>query len=707
MEHIHNRAFSSRRRLTIQTLLVLFAGLLSQHLAAQTVSVWLTKGNQTQLLQQQGNLNFGNNGSYATTISVNEGTTYQTMDGFGASMTGSSAFVINSMTSTSKNNLLNDLFSSSGIRLTFIRHTIGASDFSRWSYTYNDMPSGQTDPNLNNFNLGADWDHIIPMIQQARNRNGQIKIMGSPWSAPAWMKENGSLNGGWLNVGWYNAYANYLVKYVQAYQAAGIPIYAITLQNEPLHETGGYPSMRMDPANQANFVKNDLGPAFSNAGLSTKLICYDHNWDQPNYPISVLNDAAARGYLAGSAFHGYSSTSGISNMTSVRNAYPDKGIWFTEISGGDWDTNFGSNLRWHTSNTVIANIRNWSKSVLLWNLALNTSHGPTNGGCSDCRGVVTVNGNNYAREVEYYILGHVSKFVDPGAVRIGSNTFSGGIENVAFKNPDGSKVLLALNNGSSSNTFKVQWGGQSFVYTLASGDVATFRWTGSGGGSGAPVGQTIWLRGSNNQYVSSENGQSAMMCNRPSVQGWEQFAVVDAGGGKIALRGSNNQYVSSENGQSGMICNRPAIGGWEAFDWVENSNGTISLRGNNSQYVSSEDGQSAMMCNRPAIGGWEQFTWGTGGGARMAEEDAGAIQAQVFRIYPNPVTGREFSIDLSGFEAVSLNLSISDLSGRTILEQPVNSGRTRVELPREMSAGMYLISISGDGQELSQKLVVE
>jgi glucosylceramidase len=558
----------------------------SAKFAGETVNVWVTTGDRSKLLQPQAAVSFAADaGTNSVTVTVNENTTYQSMDGFGAALTGSSAYVINQkMNATQRDNLLNDLFTAGGIRLSFVRHTIGASDFSTSSYTYDDVPAGQTDPGLANFSIAKDKVDVVPMLKLARGKNPALKVLGSPWSAPAWMKENGSLNGGWLNVAHYKAYAAYLARYIQAYQAEGVPIYAITVQNEPLHETSSYPSMRMDPANQASFLKNDLKPAFDAAGITgTRIIVYDHNWDRPDYPNSVFSDAAARAIAAGSAFHGYGGS--VDQQSTTHNAYPDKDIWFTEISGGGWATDFGGNLRWNFSNIVIGTTRHWAKSVLLWNVALDQNAGPTNGGCSNCRGVVTVNNATgaYTREVEYYVLGHASKFVDPGAVRIASNTFSGGIENVAFKNPDGTKVLIALNNGSSSSTFKVKWGGQAFSYTLPAGAVATFKWAGTQSGGAArppPVGQTIWLKGFNNAYVSGENGTGPMWCNRPTVQAWEQFTVEDAGAGKVALK-SMGKYVSSENGAAPMTCSglRAAIG--KSFDWVVNADGTIALRGNN------------------------------------------------------------------------------------------------------------------------------
>ncbi|MDB5148736.1 MAG: glucan endo,6-beta-glucosidase, partial [Mucilaginibacter sp.] len=272
-------------------------------------------------------------------------------------------------------------------------------------------------------------------------------------------------------------------------------------------------------------------------------------------------------------------------------------------------SNFGGDLSWHVNTLIIGATRNWSRNVLEWNLAADPNNNPhTAGGCSTCLGGITVSGTSITRNVGYYIIGHASKFVRPGAVRISSN-LSGSIQNVAFKNSDGSKVLIALNSGSSSSSFKVKWGAESFTYTLAAGAVATFKWTGtqsSGTPTGAPIGSVITLKGFNNQYVSSENGTQAMNCNRPTTSAWEQFTVVDAGAGKIALR-SMNKYVSSENGTQAITCNRATFGDWEKFDWVPTTDGKVTIRGNNGKFISSENGTQAMTCTRATASGWEAF----------------------------------------------------------------------------------------------------
>lgn len=575
--------------------------------ANEVVNAWVTTSDQSKLLQAQASFNFAADaGTNATTVTVDENTTYQGIDGFGFTLTGGSAGLLNGL-GGNQAAVLSELFGTANgqIGISYLRISIGASDLSSSDFTYNQVAG---DVNMNNFSISQENQDMLPILKKIIAINPSIKIIATPWTAPTWMKVNTTGNngytGGSLNTAYYDAYARYFVKYLQAMQAQGITIDAITPQNEPLNPYNN-PSMVMQATEQANFIKNNLGPQIRAAGFATKIIAYDHNADVPSYATTVLGDAGANPYVDGSAFHLYAGD--ISALTTVHNAYPNKNVYFTEQWVGA-PSNFGGDLSWHINTLIIGATRNWSRNVLEWNLAADPNNNPhTAGGCSTCLGGITVSGTSITRNVGYYIIGHAARFVRPGAVRISSN-LSGSIQNVAFKNSDGSKVLIALNNGSSAVSFKVKWGAESFTYSLAAGAVATFKWSGtqSNGSSGAPIGSVITLKGINNQYVSSENGTAAMNCNRPTASAWEQFTVVDAGAGKIALQGMG-KYVSSENGTQAITCNRTTIGDWEKFDWVVNADGKISLKGNNSKYVSSENGTQPMTCNRATISGWEAF----------------------------------------------------------------------------------------------------
>lgn len=501
--------------------------------AAEPVQAWVTEGNKSKLLSAEAGLAFGADGAAVNpTIEVDEHTAYQSIDGFGGALTDSSAWLIqNKLDAATRNELMNKLFGrASGIGISYIRLPMGSTDFALSNYTYDDVAEGTTDENLDQFSIEHDKAYIIPTIKQALAINPDLKIMATPWSAPAWMKTSGSLIKGKLKPEYYSVYAQYFVKFIQAYQAEGIAIDAITLQNEPHFEPTGYPGMRMDSADAAAFVKV-LGPAFQAAGITAKIIVWDHNWDEPNYPIEVLNDPQAKPYITGSAFHGYAGS--VDSQAGVHDLHPDKDIYFTESSGGEFANVFGDNVAWDVQNLIIGATRNWAKTSLKWNLVLDENHGPTNGGCSDCRGFVTVDSQtgSYKLNEEYYAFGHASQFVLPGAVRIKSNTFgASSIESAAYRNPDGSKVLIALNSSKQSQLFKVRWGTQSFTYTLSAGSVATFVWNGTQ---------------DNASYVTPYSKIEAE--DYTAMNGVQLAVTSDKGGGQKASTGSEGGYIAFDN----------------------------------------------------------------------------------------------------------------------------------------------------------------
>lgn len=451
---------------------------------ALAVDVWLTKGDKSQLLAQQTDLLLQpGSGSGGYRIGVDAGSTYQTIEGFGAALTDSSAWLMqNRMSGADRTALMKLLFSpDTGAGFSYVRVPMGASDYvASGYYTYNDLPAGQTDGTQSHFSIAHDQAYIVPQLLEAKSFNRDLKIMGTPWSPPAWMKTNGSLYGGHLDPQWYGSYAVYLKKFVDAYTAAGLPVEAISIQNEPEHSSLSYPTMLMSSAQQTDFIKNNLGPLLAAAGIDTKVMVYDHNWDDPGYPIDVLDDPQAKAYVAGSAFHGYAGD--VSAQSTVHDAHPDKAIYTTEITGTFTYDNFSDNLVWGLHNIIIGGTRNWSQAAMYWNLALDENGGPKLGGGSDCRGVMTVDSGSgqVTPNEEFYTIAHASKFVQPGAVRIDSDFFSGTLETVAFENPDGSKVLMALNPGNPTRSFRVVEGGEHFAYSLPGKSVATFVWQAEG-----------------------------------------------------------------------------------------------------------------------------------------------------------------------------------------------------------------------------------
>lgn len=438
------------------------------------VDFYLTTGNQAALLQKQNvSLNFGTSSNSNLNIIIDTTQIYQTIDGFGFCLTDASASLISGLSTAAQNDLLKELFGfdSNSINISYLRISIGASDLSTSVYSYDDLPSGQTDTALQNFSLRKDLSNVVPLLKQILAINPNIKIVATPWSAPVWMKSNNSSIGGSLLPQYYSVYANYFVKYIQAMKAEGITIDAITPQNEPLNPYNN-PSMTMSAMEETNFIKTNLGPAFKAAGITTKIIAYDHNCDNTNYPLTVLGDAAANPFTDGSAFHLYAGD--INALSSVHNAYPNKNIYFTEqytASNGD----FGGDLKWHLKNVIIGSMRNWSRNALEWNLASDPAYSlHTPGGCTSCKGAITVT-TTVSRNVSYYIVAHASKFVPPGSYRVGSNT-AGSLNNVAFKRPDGKKVLLVENDGATAQTFNINFNGKWVSATLEAGAVGTFVW---------------------------------------------------------------------------------------------------------------------------------------------------------------------------------------------------------------------------------------
>jgi glucosylceramidase len=504
--------------------------------AGEPVNVWLTTTNDsrgvnvTRGLQQQAPVNFtAGTGAGAQTINVNENTTYQQFEGGGASFTDTAAWLMNSsgaLSQATRDDTMRKLFDPvNGIGLSFLRNPMAASDLARYSYSYDDLPAGQTDPNLTTFSIAHDLADVVPLTRQAKQLNPAIKVLASPWSAPPWMKDNGSFQLGWLKSEFYPVYAQYFVKYLQAYAAQGIPVNYVTVQNEPTC-CAGYPSMNWNGDGLAYFIKNNLLPALHTAGLSTKVLALDWNWDTyTNFAATTMNDPVIRtdSLFGGMAWHGYGGD--VNQQTTVHNQYPNVNAYSTEHSGGTWV----SNQQAEDMANIVDYTRNWSKSFVKWSLAVDQNMGPHNGGCGTCTGFLTVhNGDSVSGRVdytvEYYTMGHLTKFVKPGAYRIDSND-NAAVRNVAWKNPDGSKALIAYNTTSGSQSVRVNWGNQSFTYDLPAKTSATFTWSGTQGTGGpARTGPITGLAGKcvDVAGANSTNGTPIQLydCNGTAAQSW-------------------------------------------------------------------------------------------------------------------------------------------------------------------------------------------
>lgn len=442
----------------------------------QVVNVWLTTDDRKSLMQAQQPVSFIAGGDASQpAIFIDEKQTHQSIEGFGASFTDSSAYLMNQkIPKATLNGVMLSLFDhAQGIGLSFVRNPMGASDLTRSQYSYDDLPKGSTDPSLSSFSIAHDQTDILPLIKQAQAINGNLKLMATPWSPPGWMKTSDSVIGGALLPAFAPSLAAYFVKYIQAYESAGVHVDYVSVQNEPGLTPADYPGMAMTGADQTSFLKDNLLPALAASGITTKVLVYDFNWDNTSFPQIVLADPALANspQIAGIAWHWYAGPPGA--MTTLQNLYPAKGNYVTEASGGTW---ISDEVRTDFE-TITHSMRNSSRSFVKWGMALDQHRGPNTGGCSTCTPLITVNDptGEVTYTIDYYTLGHFSKFVLPGAVRVYSNNIEG-VVNAVFVNPDNSRALVAYNDSTSDRTFQVLWNGGSFAYTLPALAGATFTW---------------------------------------------------------------------------------------------------------------------------------------------------------------------------------------------------------------------------------------
>ena len=449
---------------------------INKNLNAENVEFWLSDQSVSKIFSKQTTgVDTGRvYQSVYKNIIIDTSQVYQEMDGFGFALNGGSAMHIFNMDHSSRSALLNELFGSdeNSIKASYLRVSIGSSDLDEYPFSYNDLPDGQTDIEMNNFDLGYDKLYLIPVLKEIIEISPDIKIMASPWSPPAWMKTNKSTVGGSLLLEYYDAYALYFVKYIQSMHDEGIEIDAITIQNEPLHD-GNNPSMHMSSSEQALFISQSLGPLFLQNQIETKIIIYDHNADRIDYPISVLNDLSARQYIEGSAFHLYGGD--INDLSQLKSSHPDKNLYFTEQWVGAPGDLYGD-LRWHIRNLIIGASRNWCKTVIEWNLASDDKQKPhTEGGCSSCLGAVTIKNNNVLRNTAYYVIAHASKFIPPGSVRVYSSSTSS-LPNVAFITPEDKIVTVVLNDSNDKIKFNITFENNYMHSTLNAGAIGTYTW---------------------------------------------------------------------------------------------------------------------------------------------------------------------------------------------------------------------------------------
>jgi glucosylceramidase len=453
------------------------------------VELYVTTANKSMLFVSVP-LNFSTKPNMAveTTITMKPSVTYQEIDGFGAAITGSTAYNLLKMSAANRTKLLKETFDpSTGMGYSYIRISIGASDFSLDEYTWCDTPG------LENFEVHElDRRDLFPILNEILAINPEIKILASPWSCPRWMKVNNlkdlqpfnSWTSGQLNPQYYEDYADYFVKYIQTMKNEGFNLEAITIQNEPLNR-GNSMSLYMTWQEQAAFIKTALGPKLADAGLTTKIQVFDHNYnydnipDQIGYPVKIYADPETAKYIDGAAFHAYGGDK--SELLNIHNAYPSKNLYFTEMSIGSWNYSFAGDLMWSMRELGIGTLNNFCKAVIVWNFMLDEKGAPNRpGGCTTCYGAVDINTKDYAtldRKSHYYLVGHLSKAISPGAVRIATTGYqTSGLHYTAVLNTDGTYGVVLLNDSDKSIKITLADEFHSFVYTIPAKSVVSSRW---------------------------------------------------------------------------------------------------------------------------------------------------------------------------------------------------------------------------------------
>ncbi|MFJ3867609.1 RICIN domain-containing protein [Streptomyces nigra] len=565
--HLRTRPPRARAAALVLALAVTGLGLTSggtAQAADPVAQVWITTPDGARKLSSDGSAPFTGS-PQSVDIRVDASARGQRYTGAGASVTGASARLIQQLPQDRRNDLMRSLFSTSGdgIGLSYLRQPLGSSDFDATNnpHSYEDTPG--------RFSIERDRAEIIPVLKQALSVNPSIRFMGTPWSPPGWMKTSNSLNGGSLRPENYGNYADYLVKTIQAYRQEGITLTDLSVQNEPEFATS-YPSMSMTSTQQADFLRV-LDPKLTAASLPTNLLAFDHNWDHPDYPLEVFSRTSGINRVIGAAFHCYGGQP--SAQQQVVNA--GKRVFFTECSGTDSSdpaSTFGDSLRWQAENLIVQNMRNGGETVVTWNLALDQNGGPHQGHCANrCNGVVEIANGNVNRGAEYYSLGHISKFVKVGATRIGSTSQGGGgIQNVAFQNPDGTRVAYVVNTGGAQR-YSITDNGRSLTYTLPSGAVATFVWNPSGGGDPTgPIDTSAWYRVANTNSGACLDAADWGTTNGTLLQQWscgdganEKWQFRSVGDGYYQVVNQHNNKSWDVDGGAGATADGTKVHLWD------------------------------------------------------------------------------------------------------------------------------------------------
>ena len=565
--------------------------------AAQRADVWLTTSDRTALLAPQPAVSFAEakQDDSLPVVLVADGIAYQTIEGFGASMTDSAAYLIHQRVPPDRQQaVMEELFDArKGIGVSFLRNPMGASDLARFHYSYDDLPPGEEDPALAKFSIAHDRADILPLLRQALRINPRLRIMGSPWSAPGWMKTSGSMIGGSLRKEMYPAYALYFRRYVEEYAAEGVPVHYLSVQNEPLYVPKDYPGMAMSAAEQIEFLRDHLLPMLDAARLPARILVYDHNWDRPDYPLAVLSDPALKASprIAGVAWHWYGGTPGA--MTVLHQFDPSRGQYVTEASGGTWiEDQVKADFE-----SIIHSMRNYARAFVKWGLALNQNRGPNAGGCNTCTGLIEVHepSGEVKKTIDYYTLGHFSKFVQPGAVRVYS-TNAPGIITAAFVNRDRTRVLVAFNETAAPQRFQAEWRGRRLALELPARAGATVVWS-AGVERAGPQPAPRALPAKKPEFVIPALGRQIQASSYTSLHELRTETCTDAGGGfnlGYAASGSWAGYRNIDFGAGASAV--------EARVASAGTGGTLEFR------LDSPAGPVIAEVGLPVTGGWQTWT---------------------------------------------------------------------------------------------------
>ncbi|MGH3770125.1 MAG: glycoside hydrolase family 30 protein [Pseudonocardiaceae bacterium] len=446
-----------------------------------TVAGWVTSADRGRLLAPVPGLVRSRPGvrpAGTMSVALNPARRFQSIAGFGASLTESSAWLINTrLTPGARARLLEDLFDPvSGAGISYLRQPIGASDFALDDYTYDDQPAGRVDPALTEFSMRRDQTQVFPLLAQAQAVNPELRVMVSPWSPPGWMRSGDGVTAeaGRLRPEFYPAYAEYLTRVVATYRDAGLPVDAVTMQNEPAGSPPGYPAMDMSAAEQAAFAPV-LAAALGRAGLSPRVLALDHNWDRVDKARAVLANPKAAAVLGGVAFHCYGGDPAEESQLPAGTA-----VYVSECSGGDWSPDFGASLHFAAHSLIIGALGGGARTLIFWNVALDPEHGPHHGGCAECRGVVTIDPatGKVTRNVEYYLLGQLARVVRPGAIRVATTSSDpSAIEAVGFANVNRTLAAVVYNRSGADQPVVLGTGRSQVSTTVPARSLASYSWT--------------------------------------------------------------------------------------------------------------------------------------------------------------------------------------------------------------------------------------